>query len=71
MPSQMNYFRTKAHDYRRLAVNMTGGSVRLQLRNMAEYYERMAELYEEEHQWQSERAPARRWRMFKGSSAAY
>jgi hypothetical protein len=58
MPSRRNYFRTKADEYRRLAVAMSDGSIRLQLRNMAEHYDRIAELYEDEHQRQPERVTA-------------
>jgi hypothetical protein len=54
----MNYFRAKADEYRRLGSAMRDGSIRLQLRNMAEHYDRMAELYEDEHQRQPERVTA-------------
>jgi hypothetical protein len=53
MSSPKNHFRTKADEYRVLAAAMRDGSVRLQFRNMAEHYDRMAELYEEEHQRRS------------------
>lgn len=58
MPYRMNYFRTKSDEYRRMAATMTGGVVRLQMRNMADYYDRMAELYEDEHQRQPEKVAA-------------
>ena len=58
MPCRMNYFRTKSDEYRRMAAAMTGGVIRLQLRNMAEYYDRMAELYEDEHQRAPEKVAA-------------
>ena len=58
MRYRMNYFRTKSDEYRRMAAGMTGGIIRLQLRNMAEYYDRMAELYEDEHHRQPEKVVA-------------
>ena len=58
MPHRMNYFRSKSEDYRRMAAAMTGGVIRLQLRNMADYYDRMAELYEDEQQRRPEKVAA-------------
>jgi hypothetical protein len=62
MPSRKNHFRTKADEYRAWAAAMRDGSVRRQLRNMGEYYDRMAEPYEDEHQrrvhWARASAPS-------------
>jgi hypothetical protein len=48
----------KADEYRALAAAMSDGSIRLQLLNMAEHYDREAEQNERQHQVRAERVTA-------------
>jgi hypothetical protein len=55
-PSETNYLRKKAAEYRALAATMTDGGIRLQLLNMAERYDQEAEHNERQHQVRAEKA---------------
>jgi hypothetical protein len=60
MPFGTNYLIMKANEYRALAATVTDGTIRLQLLNMAEHYEREAEHNERQRQRRADKAIASR-----------
>ena len=58
MPFGTNYLRAKADEYRALAARVTDGSIRFQLLNMSEHYDREAEQNERQHQLRADKTTA-------------
>jgi hypothetical protein len=56
MPFGTKYLRMKADEYRALAASTIDGSVRLQLLNLAEHYDREAEENERQQQLRADKA---------------
>ena len=55
MPFGSNYLRIKADQYRALAAAMNDGTIRLQLRNLAERYDREADQNDRQNQQRTEK----------------
>ena len=60
MPFGTNYLKTKADEYRALAAAMNDGTIRQQLLNLAERYDREAEQNERQRQVRAEKVTASR-----------
>ena len=60
MPFGTNYLRMKADEYRALAAGMNDGTIRTQLLNLAEHYDREADQNERHDQQRTEKNTASR-----------